>query len=272
MKGFTITIYGVCGSSAAKMAERLQYGGNTSCILVQAGEQSIVFDMGTGFAVLAKDMERKSIKQATVLLSHYHYDHIEGFPHFAGFYQDFEVDIFGEKKGDKTIQELLYGYMSQPYYPITPDNFTAKIGYHTIKAGQRFSIGAVEVKTHSTNHPGGSLAYKLCYEGKTLVYLLDHELGTDADKALLVFCQNADMLIMDAQFTDKEYATGAYKGWGHSTYEGCLTFARTAGAKAVLLTHHAMHRKDSELDAITERLKMEQPGAAVAYEGMELMI
>lgn len=272
MDRFTITFYGVCGSSTARMPGRERYGGNTSCALVRAGDSFIVLDMGTGFAVLSRDIARLGLCRAAVLLSHYHYDHIEGFPHFGGFYQPLEVDIYGQSSCGKDVRQLLYGYLSQPYYPITPDSFLANIAYHTIQPGDSFDLGEVRVETYSTNHPGGALAYKLHYRGKTLVHLLDHELGSALDAELLGVCRGADLLVMDAQFTEEEYGTGTYTGWGHSTHWGCVEFAKAAGARTVALTHHAIQRRDQELDAIALEMQDQPLRVEIAFEGMELEV
>lgn len=269
-----IKFFGAGGSVSATCPERTKYGTNTPCVLVEAGGQFIVLDMGTGLSVLSEEAQALQLTSAHILLSHYHFDHIEGFGFFAPFFSpEGTFTIYAQPAGGENVQTLLHRFLHPPFFPITTDVFKAKMNYRDVLPGESFNLGKdIVVHTTPTHHPCGCIAYRIEHEGKALVYMLDHEHGTDLDQKLTAFCKNADMVIYDASLTNEEYASGKFKGWGHSTPEAGAELAQKAGIKTLVLAHHAMKRTDKQLEQMEAHTQMLFSGAVAAREGMVIIL
>ncbi|MEG1584738.1 MAG: MBL fold metallo-hydrolase [Anaerovorax sp.] len=270
---FTVEFFGVRGSTATNSSDKMEYGCNTSCVLVTAGEQHIILDMGTGIVSLGNFFIRQGLCDASVLLGHFHYDHIEGFPFFQPFYKEGSYRIYGRPRDGKSVRELLEGYMRQPYFPVTSEIFGADVTFYDLSETAEFTIGELlTVKAIESCHPGGATAYKLTLGGRSLVYLTDYEHGSPREQAITEFCNGAHMLIYDANFTQKEYDKGRYSGWGHSTCEAGVTLAKNAGVDKLVLTHHASKRTDDEIKELGQELQGLYPRVIMAKEGLILSI
>jgi phosphoribosyl 1,2-cyclic phosphodiesterase/CheY-like chemotaxis protein len=199
-----------------------------------------------------------------ILISHTHWDHIQGVPFFAPFFvPGNKWEIYGPKGLNQSLRETLAGQMQHTYFPITPDEFGASIRYHDLVEGA-FDIDDVKVTTQYLNHPALTLGYRLEADGATVVYCCDHEpfsrdvaeghrefFGLDQQHA--DFIKGADLLIHDAQYTAAEYPSRV--GWGHSSTEFVIKLAQYANVKHVVLTHHDPLRTDEALDGIVEKTR-----------------
>jgi phosphoribosyl 1,2-cyclic phosphodiesterase/CheY-like chemotaxis protein len=199
-----------------------------------------------------------------ILISHTHWDHIQGVPFFAPFFvPGNKWDIYGPKGLNQSLRDTLAGQMQHTYFPITPDEFGASIHYHDLLEGT-FEIDDIRVTTQYLNHPALTLGYRLEADGATVVYCCDHEpfsrdvaeghrefFGLDQQHA--DFIEGADLLIHDAQYTAAEYPSKV--GWGHSSIEFVVKLAQHAKAKHVVLTHHDPLRTDEALDGIVEKVR-----------------
>jgi phosphoribosyl 1,2-cyclic phosphodiesterase len=210
------------------------------------------------------------------MISHTHWDHIQGFPFFAPlFASGNEWHVFGPKGLDQSLRETLAGQMQYTYFPITPDQFGATIRYHDLLEG-RFEIGDIRVTTQYLNHPALTLGYRLTADNASVVYCCDHEPYSPAlgggegviaghDLRHAEFMRDADLLIHDAQYTAAEYPAKA--GWGHSTGEYVVRLAGRVGVRRVALTHHDPMRDDASVDRIVEDLR-----AKAKAEGSSLLV
>jgi phosphoribosyl 1,2-cyclic phosphodiesterase/CheY-like chemotaxis protein len=206
-----------------------------------------------------------------ILISHTHWDHIQGIPFFAPlFVPGNRWDIYGPKGLDQSLREALAGQMQYTYFPITPDQFGAKIQYHDLVEGT-FDIEDIKITTHYLNHPALALGYRLEADGATLVYCCDHEphsrsladgrgniAGQDLRHA--EFINGADLLIHDAQYTAAEYPSKI--GWGHSSVEYAAMLGRFAGVKKLALTHHDPLRDDAAVDRVLAAIKEALPASS----------
>ena len=258
---FTITLLGVGGSCAYSSARRSRYGANTSCALVEAGGQLVILDMGTGLMHLDK------IDRADILLSHYHLDHIEGMPFFDSFYTGERFDIYGSPPPGSNVRAALSGLMQAPLLPITLEGFRADMCFHDVGEGHFITAGGVEVDAITLDHPGGCTGYKITYNGRSLVYLIDHERVGDKE---INFCTDADLIVYDAHFTAEEFQSGRYKGWGHSHHEAGLALAEAAAAKRIVFVHHALWRTDDDLDALDQHFRTRFKDAFIGREEMRI--
>ncbi len=273
-----VRFWGTRGSIPTPGPGTARYGGNTSCIEVRSSRGTLVIiDSGTGIYALGRALMASGAKglRGHILISHTHWDHIQGFPFFGPLFDaGNEWHIYGPKGLDQSLRETLAGQMQHTYFPITPDQFGATIRYHDLLEGN-FEIGDIKVATQYLNHPALTLGYRLTADGASVAYCCDHEpysrglgsgLGEIAGQDLrhAEFMNGADLVIHDAQYTAAEYESKV--GWGHSSGEYVVGLARHASVKRVALTHHDPARDDASIDRIIEGLRADVRAAGSVLE------
>lgn len=263
-----VRFWGTRGSIAKPGPTTLRYGGNTSCVEVETdGGNLIVIDCGTGAHGLGQQLLANGRKQGHLLISHSHWDHIQGFPFFAPvFIPGNEWDIYAPGAAGG-LEGILRGQMEYTYFPVALDQLAAKTRYHDLTEG-RFTLGDVQVNSRYPNHPAVTLGYRLEIGGVSVVYSSDHEphsrhqaepvdppqagrqpaLVHVEDERHAHFLQGADLVIHDSQYTAAEY--GKKLGWGHSTVEYVVDVAIAAGVKQLALYHHDPLRSDAAVDEL----------------------
>jgi ribonuclease BN (tRNA processing enzyme) len=253
---------GTRGSIAKPGPLTARYGGNTSCIEVRSSRGTlIVIDCGTGSHGLGQALVAEGVTRGCLLISHTHWDHIQGLPFFAPLFDPTsEWDICGPKGVSGSLRETLAGQMESTYFPVALESLGATIRYWDLLQGS-FQVDDIRVSTHHLNHPALTLAYRLEADGASIVYACDHEVYSHAaaegnvrlegpDLRHAEFAAGADLLIHDAQYTAAEYP--AKVNWGHSTVEYAMLVAREAGVRQLALTHHDPLRTDDQIDQIVE--------------------
>ena len=254
------------------------FGGNTPCVQVRCGAEHLIFDFGTGARGLGERLQASAPSRATVFLSHYHHDHLQGLPFFAPLFGAANAFTFhGPRCGRKSVEDVLAGQMSQPYHPVSPaEVFRAQVRYEDIRGGQTLRVGGAQVHTLALHHPGGSLGYRVEFEGRSVVYATDVEPEPAADAQLVAFARGADVLIYDAMYTEDEYLgrTGGTprKGWGHSTWQAAVKMARAAEVGSLVLFHHDPARDDAAIDALVELARREFHNTQAARESLVLRL
>ena len=258
----TVAVLGVRGSFPVTGREFLEYGGNTSCFLVDLGEETVVLDAGSGLSLLGSGVPLPDgRKRVHILLSHPHMDHIMGLFSFP-LLHDSAAEIF--LYGDTGLRSCLGAVLGSPYWPLGLDDFQANVQVRELTAGAELSLGdGIALSTLRGNHPGNSLLYRLEAGGKTLVYALDCEMDGDMRSGLTRFALNADLLIWDATFTTGDLI----KGWGHSTWQEGLALGRDADVKQVLMAHYSQAYTDSFLSE-QEKMAGADSRCLFAKEGM----
>jgi CheY-like chemotaxis protein len=264
-------VWGCRGSLAAPGAETVRYGGNTSCVEVRAADGTvIVLDCGTG----AHDLGRALLapgerpERSHLLISHTHWDHIQGFPFFGPlFLPNTEWDVYAPRGLSRTLEATLAGQMEYAYFPITLSQMGATIRYHDIDEGA-FEAGGVRVVAQFMNHPALALGYRLEADGVSIVYATDHEPHSRhhqesgpihrEDQRHIDFLTGADLIIHDAQYTEAEYP--AKMSWGHSSAAQAVDFAMAAGARWLALFHHDPGRDDDALDRLVDACRARVSG------------
>ncbi|WP_437762596.1 MBL fold metallo-hydrolase [Sorangium sp. So ce281] len=267
-----IKFWGVRGSIASPGPETAAVGGNTSCVEVRCGSSRIILDAGTGVRKLGDALLREGPVEATVLLSHLHWDHIQGLPFFVPAYlPSSRLSFVGSAHGVGSLREVLSTQMAAPSFPVRMDELCAQIAVREARPGEAFDVGEVHVRIAKLNHPGGVLAYRVEHEGRSVVYATDTEHYACVDPALRALADGADVLIYDAQYTPEEYRGDGGRskvGWGHSTYVAGAEIARACGARKLVLFHHDPQRTDAGVAEI-ERLSRELfPASVAAREGL----
>jgi CheY-like chemotaxis protein/glyoxylase-like metal-dependent hydrolase (beta-lactamase superfamily II) len=264
-----IRFWGTRGSLAKPGPSTIRYGGNTSCVEVRADDGTlIILDCGTGAHDLGRSLVTSGERpiRGHLLLTHTHWDHIQGFPFFAPlFIQGNEWDVYAPQGLGQRLEDTLAGQMEYEYFPVTLGQLDATIRYHELHEGI-FNLGAVQVTARYLNHPGLAMGYRLEADGVAMVYATDHEPHSRhqpdvtgpatvlpvhrEDQRHVEFLAGADLVIHDAQYTLEEYPSKLT--WGHSPAEVAVGFALAAGVKRLALFHHDPLRDDAALDRLVE--------------------
>lgn len=269
-----VRFWGTRGSLPKPGPQTLRFGGNTACVEVQtAADTLVIIDCGSGLHGLGQELvnARKPVLRGHILISHTHWDHIQGIPFFAPFFvPGHEWDIYAPKGLGQSLQDTLAGQMQYAYFPVRLDQMAAKIRYHELIEGD-FQIGEVSVRTQYLNHTALTLGFRLEADGAALVYASDHEPFsrdlasgkgeiTGQDRQHCEFLDGADLVIHDAQYTLNEYADKV--GWGHSTVEYAVAMCRAARVARLALTHHDPLRTDQAIEEIVGKTRDAQRGNA----------
>ncbi|MCC6873493.1 MAG: MBL fold metallo-hydrolase [Sandaracinaceae bacterium] len=271
----TIRFWGVRGSIASPGPHTAETGGNTSCVEVRCGDTILILDAGTGIRSLGEMMLARGERDATLLLSHVHWDHIQGLPFFLpAWIPGKRLEIAGAASA---LRRALETQMAPPCFPVRLSDMKAEIPLREIESGSSFEVGGARILAQALEHPGGVLGYRIEHAGRAIVYATDTEHspepGACPDPRLVSLAKGADVLIYDAMYTPDEHAgrSGpARAGWGHSTWQAGVAVADAAGVDRLVLFHHDPQRTDEGVRAIEEAARETRPGTVAAREGLEI--
>ncbi|MEM7070806.1 MAG: MBL fold metallo-hydrolase, partial [Pseudomonadota bacterium] len=262
-----VKFWGVRGTCPRSELHFSKFGGSTSCVEATLGTDHFIFDAGSGLIALGEDiLTRKKSHQYNFLISHFHIDHLMGWPFFVPAYRsDYCFDFYAAELGKATLKRALSNLMSPPYFPVGMKVMKSKLNFHSFTKGAVFNWQNAQIKTHALNHPGGSTGYRLDANGISLCYITDHEhvVGQRND-ALIDFIKNCDLLIYDSTYDDDEFHQ--FVGWGHSTWQEGLRIAKAGNVKKYAIFHHSPTRKDECLERIDAQAKKKMKGAFVARQ------
>ena len=278
-----VTVWGCRGSLASPGPATVRYGGNTSCVELRLEDGTVlVLDAGTGVRELGRTLVGHGAP-IHLLLTHLHLDHVEGLGFFAPFWEPgAELHIWGPSSPLHTLAERISRYLSPPLFPLKVADSPAQVHFHTVPPGS-WTIGSSTIRAGEVLHPGPTLGYRIEEGSASLAYIPDHEpaLGLDLERVDPEWLPGYDVaagatvLLHDAQLTEDEYA--ARIGWGHSSVDAAVTFARTARAERLVLFHHDPMRGDDEVERLATHAQSLWPGAngsgpQPAYEGMQIVV
>lgn len=215
-----------CGDGCAR------YGGDSSCYMVRAGEETVFLDAGTGLSAAPADYPKPPV----ILLSHLHLDHLIGLGVFPGLSDTrIRTKVYVPFCTDRqSAEECLGRVFAPPFWPLRLTEYASRP--ELLPLPDSFSTGKLAVDAISGNHPGGCMVFRLRYRGKTIIYATDYEYEAQSFAQLVEFSENADLLLFDAQYTENELITKT--GFGHASAAIGMKLMERSGAKRVLLIHH----------------------------------
>lgn len=273
-----VAFYGVRGSTPVSGPDVLRYGGNTSCVVLTGPTiDPIVLDLGTGLRRYGVAYGPTTPFKGTALVSHLHWDHVQGLPFFAPVLQPgAHLEVFGPSPVQyANLRDAFDTFMQPPFFPVTIAQLAGQIDVIDCPDGD-FKVGGAHVLAREVPHVGYTLGFRITVGGVTMAYLPDHQQPTDGSMdvadSVLELVEGVDLLIHDAQFLPEEFARKA--DWGHCTTEYALMVARQGGAKRLALFHHDPLRSDADLDHLgaCNRLAGQRLGIDVitAAEGLQV--
>ena len=263
-----LRFWGVRGSIPTPEPDRLRYGGNTTCLEIgcPSEKEAVIIDCGSGIRALGEELVRRQVSRIHILLSHFHWDHLQGLPSFAPLFQPgVEITFYATRPADQ-VRRLLEFQMAPPFFPVPFAEVGSNTEFRHIECGQAFQAGSISAEAFALYHPQGAVGFRVEADGQALVHASDHEWGNaEVDAGLIRAANKADLLVMDAQYTPEEYAGKV--GWGHSSYAHAAQAAQSAGVRRMLLFHHDPEHDDAFLDAMLADAKKLFAGTGMATEG-----
>ncbi len=296
-----LRFWGVRGSIPTPGPQTAHYGGNTSCVEIRAEGEILICDAGTGIRplgiALAREFGAEPIK-ATILVSHTHWDHIQGFPFFAPAYNPKNrIRVLGFEGAQRGIATTLSSQMESPYFPISLQQMPGSIRFRELK-DLSFSVGRVSVQAQFLRHPGVCVGYRFATRSGRIAYLPDNEpyqrhsehrdpepdpgtqttflYAADQDEKLVEFLRDVEVAIIDTQYTEEEYRS--HVGWGHGCVDDVVAIACRARVRRLFLFHHDPDHDDDQMRAMVERARgiAQRKGVPMeidaAREGLEVVL
>jgi phosphoribosyl 1,2-cyclic phosphodiesterase len=278
--GFDVTFHGVRGSTPCDGEEVARYGGNTSCVSLAIPDQDpMLFDLGTGLRYYGLDCPSDEPFLGSCLLSHLHWDHIQGLPFFTPLLRDgAHLDVYAPTQPDgRPLGDVFGACLCPPTFPISIDAFPGTIHFHGV-GDDSFKIGDVDVMSRVIPHVGTTCGYRVTWGGASVAYLSDHQQpGVDVfemSEGARDLCQGADLLIHDAQYTAEEFR--AKSTWGHCTVDYAVWLAAECGVKTLALYHHDPTHGDDVVDQFVDKANAHCGGSGLeiigAREGLTVRV
>ena len=278
-----VRVWGCRGSVAAPGPDTVKYGGNTSCVEVRlASGHALVLDAGTGMRPLGVSMQDDLPDKVHIMLTHLHMDHLQGLGFFRPlFVPGLDIHLWGPTSPVQHLAERIAMYLSPPLFPVRLEDVASNVTFHDAPE-VAVTIGSATIRAAKVTHQGPTVGYRIEEQGRTFVYLPDHEPSLGGALATVPpawmsghdIARDADVLFHDGQYRDQEY--GAHVGWGHSSVGDAIEFAHKANVGRLVLFHHDPYHADAELDALLRDACRDSPQmqdrVSLAYEGMTVTL
>ena len=272
-----VKIWGCRGSIACPAPTHLKYGGNTTSLEVQVGDQTFLLDCGTGIRNLGQQMIKTDDNEhCHILLTHTHWDHINGFPFFApAFDPKRKFDIMAGHMTDKGgIKGVFEAQMENPMFPVPLEAMQSELSFHDFNPGEDLDIGRspnVKVSTALLRHPNDAVGYRFDYNGKSMCLITDTEhIPGEPDENVLKLIEGADLVIYDSTYTEEQFPSKI--GWGHSTWEEGVKLCKMDGAKRLGIFHHDPEHDDVFMDNLAEDAARAWDGTFIIQENMDFLV
>ncbi len=273
-----ITFYGTRGSIPVCDPSFVHFGGNTSSTLFEFDDGNmLICDAGTGIREIGKELlSRKSDLpklEIIIAFTHFHWDHIQGFPFFRPAYDpDFHIIIYamGKERMSQDVPSLFRTQMQSSYFPVPLEKMGARFSFEYMKE-EEMNWRGKQVRVLKHQHPGDAYSFRFDLEnGKSFAFCTDIEHGENINPQIIEFAKGADILIHDAQYTEEELIQR--RGWGHSSWEQAVEVAQRAGNKHLYLTHHDPDHNDDFLHRMEAQCQQRFPSSQITRDGMEILL
>lgn len=270
-----VKIWGCRGSIACPLQTHLRYGGNTTSLEVDAGDTKILLDCGTGIRNLGQEFLNLDLDHSHILLTHTHWDHINGFPFFGpAFVPGNSFDIHAGHLYDKGgIKEIFAAQMENPMFPVPLEAMLADLRFTDFQAGEDLDLGiqGLGVRTAPLRHPNDATGYRIDHGGKSFCLITDTEhVPGELDQNILGLIEGADLVIYDCTYTEEQFVDKI--GWGHSTWEEGIKLCKAANVKRLGIFHHDPEHDDMFMDRIGSAAQREWTSAFVIRENMDFLV
>ncbi|MDY0000530.1 MAG: MBL fold metallo-hydrolase [Polyangia bacterium] len=286
-----VKFWGVRGSIPVPGPDTIRYGGNTSCVEVVPGDgTTLIIDAGTGIRKLGKQLMRGASGRGEgdihLLISHTHWDHIQGLPFFAPLYRSGNrITLYAREQDDKHLDMVLRSATEDPYFPVPFDAAQATVSFRELREGDSFGVGACQVRCARLNHPWIALGYRIQDGDRAVAYVSDTapfvdlilerdfiaapprpgESPSEEDQAklakmeidLVELCRGCQFVVFDTMFSLAEYRQRPH--WGHSAPEHAVEILRRAGVGRLALYHHGPTRTDAQMDEVVAEARRNAP-------------
>jgi phosphoribosyl 1,2-cyclic phosphodiesterase len=275
-----LVFWGVRGSTPTLERDTWRYGGNTPCLELTAPDgTNFILDCGTGLRMLGNHLTEKRRGmgiEAHILVTHYHWDHIQGIPFFHPFFESqnrFHFYSFQSRYlGPNSLEQVFAAQLASPYFPVDVTMMTAARDFREVGDAETWEVHSTRITARYLNHPQGCLGYRIETTGGSIVYATDNEPGNPTcDQNLRQLAQGADVLIYDAQYSPEQLASDR-KGWGHSSWLEGVKIAREAKVRNLILFHHDPDSPDKVVDGFLSAARQEFPATWAATEGMSISL
>ena len=285
-----VTFWGVRGSYPVAADYCVRYGGNTPCLEVETDGTTLLIDAGTGIYAAGKSLQSRKISTIHLLISHTHWDHIQGFPHFVPLLDaSVEIYVYALKRRQKSLKEIFFTQQETPFFPLHLDQIKARLEFIELTDGETIQVDSARITCKRLNHPGVAGGYRVENGNSVFSYVSDADLYTDTllgddmpvdepgkssrieelRRGARDLAHSSDLMVCDTYFLADEYRSD----FGHSTPEDALRLGVESAAKRVALFHYRPDRSDDSIDEILARYKGEAPNQldlVAAMEGLEV--
>lgn len=267
--GFAVRFWGTRGSIPVSGPDHVRFGGNTACVEMICGDTHLLFDAGSGLRQAGDALVGEGIKEFNLFFTHCHYDHIIGLPFFKPVYmKGASVTLWsGHLAGKMTTGTIIDQFVRTPWMPEETCYVRAALNYRDFQPGDVLTPGAgIAIQTRTLRHNGGCVGYRVEWSGRAVALIFDFEhKGNELDAGVLELMRGAGLAVYDSNFTEAEMP--GYIGYGHSTPQRGIAFAKAAGVARLALFHHAPSRSDNDIVEIERIAQAELPGAFAARDG-----